>query len=382
VRGRLCPSDETADNVTGFAVRSRHLVPWLIVLACLSAAVSPALAREGGGPGAPERADLQREAKESTTRYRQAKADVDRLAAEVARIEKRLAGVEDKQADLRALATRGAVALYMHDASTDWMDGFGDGGEQVLQAARRARLIGGVNELAGAAVRNLGDSAKQIEEDRRRLRDRRREQEVALGQLNGERQLATGRFSALVAAERNDERRQRQAEAAQRKAEAAQRKADEAARRKAEAAARAAQRTSRAESPGRARPVIPTEFVCPMNGPFTYGDGWGAGRNHKGNDLMAPRGTENVAVVPGTIESRFWGGGGLTIFLRGDDGNTYVYMHMLRVVGDQPRHVEAGEVIGLTGASGNATAYHTHWEFHPGGGGPVDPHPLLVAHCP
>jgi len=39
-------------------------------------------------------------------------------------------------------------------------------------------------------------------------------------------------------------------------------------------------------------------------------------------------------------------------------------------------------VIALTGASGNATAYHTHFEFHPGGGPAVDPHPLLAAHCP
>ena len=325
------------------------------------------MAREGVDPGAPGRADLQRDAKESTARYRRARAEVDRLAAEVARIERRLAGVEDQQAALRSLATRGAVALYMHDSSADWLDGFGDGGENVLQAARRARLIGGVNELAGAAVRNLGDSAKQIEEDRRRLKDRRREQEVALGKLNGERQLATGRFSAFAAAERDEQRQQRQAEAAQRKAEAA---------------ARAAQRTSRAELPGRDRPPVVDGFVCPLNGPFKWGDGWGAGRGHKGTDMLTARGTENVAVVPGTFETRFWGGGGLTLFLTGDDGNTYVYMHLLRIVGEQPRHVDAGEVIALSGASGNASAVHTHFEFHPGGGGAVDAYPLLVARCP
>ena len=61
--------------------------------------------------------------------------------------------------------------------------------KSVLEAARRARLVGGVNELAGAAVRNLSDSAKQIEEDRRLLKERRQEQEVALGKLNGERQV-------------------------------------------------------------------------------------------------------------------------------------------------------------------------------------------------
>jgi murein DD-endopeptidase MepM/ murein hydrolase activator NlpD len=98
--------------------------------------------------------------------------------------------------------------------------------------------------------------------------------------------------------------------------------------------------------------------------------------------MLAPRGSENVAVVPGTFETRFWGGGGLTLFLRGDDGHTYVYMHLLRIVGDANRHVEAGEVIGLTGASGNASAYHLHFEIHPEGGGPMDAFPALAGHCP
>jgi murein DD-endopeptidase MepM/ murein hydrolase activator NlpD len=369
-------------SVTDFAVKSRLLAPWLILFACLTAAVSPALAREGAEPGAPGRGELQKNVKESTAVYRKAKADVDRLAAEIARIETRLAGVDEQQAALRSLATRGAAALYRRDSAVDLLEGFGNG-DEVLQGARRAKLVKGVSELAGAAVRNLSDSAKQIEEDRRLLKDRRREQEVALGKLNRERQMAQGRFSAFVAAEKNEQRRQRQADAATRKAEAAARKAEAAARKAEAAAARAAQRASRSASPaGRAQPVAPGAFVCPINGPFKWGDGFGAGRNHKGNDLLAPRGTENVATVPGTIESRFWGGGGLTLFLTGDDGHTYVYMHLLRVVGDQPRHVEAGELIGLMGASGNASAYHTHFEFHPGGGGAVDPHPMLVANCP
>ena len=370
-------------SVTGFAVKLRLFAPWLILFACLSAAVTPALAREGVDPDAPGRGELQRDVKETHARYRKAKAAVDKLSAEIARIEKRLVGVDAQQAALRSMATKGAVALYMHDSTLAWADGFGDGGDEVLEAARRARLIGGVNELAGAAVRNLSDSTKQIDEDRRRLRQKRQEQEVALAQLDSERQAAAGRFSAFVAAERGEARERRQAEAAQRKAEAAQRKA-EAVQRKAEAAAaRAAQRASRAQTGPRGElPPLPLGFVCPLIGSFKWGDAWGAGRGHRGVDLLAPRGTENVAVVPGTFETRFWGGGGLTLFLRGDDGHTYVYMHLLRIVGEPNRHVEAGEVIALTGASGNASAYHLHFEFHPGGGGAVDAFPLVFAHCP
>src|SRR5687767_7970838 len=145
-------------TVSDFAVRIRRLAPWLVLFACLNAAVSPALAREGVHPGAPGRSDLQRDVKESTARYRRAKANADRLAAEIARIEGRLAGVEEQQASLRSLATRGAAALYRRDPTVDWLEGFGDGGEEVLAVARRAKLVNGVGELAGAAVRNLADS--------------------------------------------------------------------------------------------------------------------------------------------------------------------------------------------------------------------------------
>jgi murein DD-endopeptidase MepM/ murein hydrolase activator NlpD len=135
----------------------------------------------------------------------------------------------------------------------------------------------------------------------------------------------------------------------------------------------------------RLRKGPPPAFICPIDGPLAFSDDFGAprggGRRHMGNDLLSPRGTLNVAVVDGTIETRPWAGGGITIFLTGPDGSSYVYMHLMQIVGAVPRQVAQGEVIGLTGNTGDAEGYHTHFEFHPGGGPAVSPYPLISAAC-
>src|SRR5215471_1827561 len=126
-------------------------------------------------------------------------------------------------------------------------------------------------------------------------------------------------------------------------------------------------------------------LVCPVDGPSHFTDTWGApraGHTHVGVDMLAAYGTPTVAPVSGTVEHRTVSGGGLTWFLNGDDGTTYVGMHLSSYAHSGGGWVPAGTVIGYVGDSGNAEGTpHLHFEVHPGGGAPVDPYPYAAEAC-
>ena len=293
----------------------RLLARCLLMIGCLMAAAIPSVAGADTDPNAPPLVEIKRQANDAAARYSRAEAHHERLGAEVKGLEGQVSILERRMGALRQAATRGAAVLYMRDAVVDSDWGLGDG-DALLGAAHRMKLVGKVNALAGDALQTLDDSARRLRAQRRSLDDRRHQQDQALAQLGGERRDVERRLRAMAKAERDEREMQSRLVAA----------------------ARAKPRTSRSEpSIDRVHPAgFPESFVCPIDGPLAFSDDWGGGRNHKGNDLMSPRGTPNVAVAAGTIESRQWGGGGLTIFLTGDDGNTYVYMHLLTVVGPAP----------------------------------------------
>lgn len=128
------------------------------------------------------------------------------------------------------------------------------------------------------------------------------------------------------------------------------------------------------------------DMVCPVAGPTSFVDSWGAprsgGRSHQGVDMMAAYGTPQVAIVSGTITYAGYDSlGGNIQYLSGDDGNLYVYIHQREnaVTGG---HVSAGQVISYVGDTGNAAGTpHLHFEFHPGGGSAVNPTPLVSSLC-
>ncbi len=134
----------------------------------------------------------------------------------------------------------------------------------------------------------------------------------------------------------------------------------------------------------------PATMVCPVDGFNTFTDSWGAprsgGRRHQGVDILADRGTPVVAVEAGRILQLYQGGlGGITVRLQGAGGDVYYYAHLDSWASGLTtgQDVSAGDLLGVVGTTGNAPAHipHLHWEFQPGGGGPVNPTPLARELC-
>jgi len=131
-------------------------------------------------------------------------------------------------------------------------------------------------------------------------------------------------------------------------------------------------------------------FVFPVGEPHTFGDSFGAPRMmgttyehaHQGTDIMAPMGTPLLACERGIITEM--GSdvlGGTKLWLKGESGTYYYYAHLSAFVEGQKVGdlVEAGDLVGLVGDTGNAKggAPHLHFEIHPDGGKAVNPYPLL-----
>ena len=137
-------------------------------------------------------------------------------------------------------------------------------------------------------------------------------------------------------------------------------------------------------------------YVFPVYGTASFGDSFGTPRPnvpggwHHGEDIFAPLGTPVLAVADGTLHTiGFNKIGGYRLWLRDRLGNQFYYAHLsayspLAVAG---RSVEAGDVIGFVGDTGDADggSPHLHFEIHPavmvglGYDGVVAPYPILLA---
>jgi murein DD-endopeptidase MepM/ murein hydrolase activator NlpD len=115
------------------------------------------------------------------------------------------------------------------------------------------------------------------------------------------------------------------------------------------------------------------------------GDMWQAG-HHTGEDHACPVGSLAVAVSWGHVIAAGPAGAGYgaaygnIVVIRTRSGRfDYMLCHLSHIMVTVGASVEPGEVVGLTGATGNVTGPHLHFEARPAGGRyGSDVRPVLV----
>jgi len=126
--------------------------------------------------------------------------------------------------------------------------------------------------------------------------------------------------------------------------------------------------------------------ACPVDGPLILADNFGVMvrlsgvpiHRHEGDDIDAEAGTPIVAPFPGYAFATSSTLGGSEVTVDGAAGVLYnAHLSAYGTLGP----VDTGDVIGYVGTTGDATGPHDHFEWHPGGGGAVDPNPLLLLVC-
>ncbi len=202
----------------------------------------------------------------------------------------------------------------------------------------------------------------------------------------------TGLTRALSVGDTVADRVGAQAAAQQQAAEAA---AEQAAREKAEALAekRAAEKAEK-EREAEERAAREAErkrlntYVSPIAGSYVStgyragGAVWSSG-THTGVDFHAASGTAVRSVGSGTVVEAGWGGAyGNQIVIKMNDGTYTQYGHLSSIGVSVGQTVAPGQQIGLSGATGNVTGAHLHFEARTTAeyGSDIDPVAYLRAH--
>lgn len=128
-------------------------------------------------------------------------------------------------------------------------------------------------------------------------------------------------------------------------------------------------------------------YVHPVPGNHTTayrasGSNWSSG-SHTGIDFPVSTGTSVKAITSGTVVTAGWGGAyGNEVVIKHADGHYSQYGHMSSLSVSAGQTVTAGQQVGLSGSTGNATGPHLHFEVRtgPAYGSDIDPIAYLASH--
>jgi len=332
--------------------------------------------------------------------------ELERLAVAISASESEAAAAREESIDL-------VVELYMSAGSTEVTNFLAADAEEV--PARIAYVSALADAERSTMNRLLAVEATYVAQQERladalaEQQDVREELDALNEQIGAELAAADAAYRSVLAEWEKQEAERRAREEAARRAAAAAAAAQAAAAEAAAAAAAAATSTTVAGTGDGETTTTTGEstettvattttvaasssggMACPVNGASAFTDTWGAprsgGRSHRGVDMMAARGTPLVAIESGSVlrlsNSSL---GGITLYLKGDSGDVYYYAHMDGYASgiSKGMALSVGQLIGYVGSTGNASysAPHLHFELHPGGGGAVNPTPLVRSLC-
>lgn len=322
-------------------------------LAVVVALAAPAMAADPIADATRERDAAQASAVAAAQAYVDALSEQARQEAEILRLEAEIPALRARAAELRTQVRRRAIQMYREGSSMP-ISRMVDAGS-VVDAARAIQLTQSAANHDRDAATELTETAAELARDEAELRTRKAAQDALVQQLAAEKAELE---DALAASE--------EALAVVQKVMASQ----------AEFAG---------TDPAAAGTVGTRASLCPIFGPVAFVNDWGAprsgGRTHQGNDMFAPYGVPDVAVVSGQLQIEIGGLGGIAVWVHGDDGVSYYYAHLSRVEG-VARRVERGDVIGYVGDTGNAAGGppHTHFGIR-SNGMMVNPYPTLRVLC-
>ena len=315
-------------------------------------------------------ASIQEELDAATAKIEELRTDQDNITQRIRELDTRIEEIEGENSGLQSRVVERARSLYM-GGSTGMF-------ETLLSAEDLAELTA---ELEYATRVSDSDTLlfvrySRLASELRVVREEATERAAELADVEESLDEQTAELQERFADAQDDYEALKKELAAQAAREAAA---------ETTAAAPAAPQPAAAPAPA---PNLPRgSMTCPVDGPNSFIDSWGyprsGGRTHEGTDIMAASGTPVVAITDGNITYAGYGdSAGYWIILSGDDGHGYWYMHNTQnlVTGG---HVAVGQQIATVGNTGNASggAPHVHFEYHPGGGGPVNPYSMLAGLC-
>jgi murein DD-endopeptidase MepM/ murein hydrolase activator NlpD len=360
------------------SVRSSLVRRVLLAAAAIALLTPPSAAGAASDPLAAAVARVtaaQKADNRATAEFDAAQTHYFQLQDDQASTQRSIDSLTGQQHHLAKLARLRAVVAYKRGGLL--IDDIFGNGSDILDAARRARMLNDVNARGNQTIANLTAVTSELHAREATLHAQIAQSKTAVQTMRAHEQETERLLGAAGKAETD---LRAQLAALHRQQELAS----------ILSAARAKAGVNRASSGGgrTGQIIVSGNWVCPVQGPVSFTDTFGSprgrGRTHKGNDMFSPGGTPLVAVTSGSVMFQSDQLGGLAAYVNGHDGNTYYYAHLSDYVGGG-RSVSAGELIGHVGNTGDAAGgpTHLHFEIRPGGpnGRAIDPYATLAAHC-